>query len=164
MRVCTGASPLADLGHRHAPRFPALTVVLLSTAVALCPPAADAATTRQQAEEGTREESAGTSEDEHANTLRWKTATEVDNFGFDVYRSVSEDGPFERINEDPIPGAGTTDEPTSYEYVDDTIDPTRAYYYYLESISMSGERKKFTPTIHAKAKAGTADEEGDGEG
>ena len=27
------------------------------------------------------------------NTVRWTTASEVDNYGFDVYRSTAEDGP-----------------------------------------------------------------------
>jgi len=86
------------------------------------------------------------------NTLKWSTASEVDNFGFDVYRSESEDGPFIRLNADPIPGAGTTDEVSRYEYVDETIDPYKDYYYYVESISMSGVREKLTPTYPAPAK------------
>lgn len=88
----------------------------------------------------------------YTNTLRWKTASEVDNFGFDVYRSESEDGPFERLTERPVQGAGTSDVPSEYSWVDTAIDPRRAYYYYVESISMSGERERFTPVIRAKPK------------
>lgn len=88
----------------------------------------------------------------YKNTIRWATASEVDNFGFDVYRSESEDGPFERLNAEVIEGAGTTDEPSHYEFVDDTIDPRKAYYYYVESISMSGERELFTPIRRARPK------------
>lgn len=79
------------------------------------------------------------------NTVRWTTASEVESFGFDIYRSASEDGPFERVTSEPIPGAGTTDEPQSYVWVDDTIEPRKSYYYYVESISMSGVRQRFTP-------------------
>ena len=86
------------------------------------------------------------------NTLRWKTASEVDNFGFDVYRGDSEDGPFERLTEQPIPGAGTTDEPQEYVFVDDTIEAGEVYWYYIESISMLGVRERFTPVFKAKAK------------
>lgn len=85
--------------------------------------------------------------EEYKNTLRWSTASEVDNFGFDIYRGTSEDGPFERITEGPIPGAGTTDEPQSYVYVDDTIDPTQGYFYYIESISVDSVRERFSPVI-----------------
>jgi hypothetical protein len=86
------------------------------------------------------------------NTIRWTTASEVENFGFDIYRSTNEDGPFERITKDPIPGAGTTDEPQSYVYVDDTIDPSQGYYYYLESISMRGVRERFSPINYSPPK------------
>jgi hypothetical protein len=88
----------------------------------------------------------------YENTVRWSTASEVDNFGYDVYRATSADGPFERLTRDPIPGAGTTDLPQRYSYVDDSIDPHQAYYYYVESISLSGERERFTPVIRAKPK------------
>ncbi len=95
------------------------------------------------------------------NILQWTTATEVDNFGYDVYRAESEDGPFERLNPDPIPGAGTSDEPTPYEYVDDTIDPYKTYWYYLESISMAGERERFTTTFRKKPKLERESDEAD---
>jgi len=87
-----------------------------------------------------------------ANTVRWTTASEVDNFGYDVYRGDEEDGPFRRLNAQPIPGGGTTDTPQHYEYVDDTIESGRAYYYYVESISMSGARERMTPVFRAPPK------------
>ena len=92
------------------------------------------------------------------NTLRWKTASEVDNFGFDVYRATSEEGPFERLTAEPIAGAVTTDEPQSYVFEDDTIEAGRVYWYYVESISMGGVREKFTPVFAAKAKGGPTPE------
>jgi hypothetical protein len=88
----------------------------------------------------------------YKNTIRWTTASEVDSFGFDVFRAEQEAGPFERLNAKPIPGAGTSDESHSYAWVDDTIDPTREYYYYVESISIDGVREKFTPVSRARAK------------
>ena len=86
------------------------------------------------------------------NTLRWKTASEVNNVGFYVYRSTAEDGPFERITPKPIPGAGTSDEPHEYAWVDDTIESGKAYWYFVESISLTGVREKFTPTFKAPVK------------
>ncbi len=86
------------------------------------------------------------------NTLKWTTASEVDNFGFDIYRSDSEDGPFERMTEDPLPGAGTTDEPQHYLWEDHDIERGKDYFYYIESISMSGVRERFSPIIKAPAK------------
>ncbi len=89
---------------------------------------------------------------EYKNTVRWSTASEVDNFGFDVYRGEGAEGPWTRLTETPILGAGTSDEVHKYEYVDRTIDPTKAYYYWVESISLAGEREHFTPVIAAKPK------------
>ena len=91
-------------------------------------------------------------EEKLTNTLKWSTASEVENFGYDVYRGRSEEGPFERITTEPVLGAGTTDLPSFYEFVDGTIEPGVAYFYYVESLSMSGTRKRFTPVIRAKPK------------
>ncbi len=86
------------------------------------------------------------------NTLKWTTASEVDNFGFEIFRGLSEDGPFEKITTDPLPGAGTTDEPQNYVFVDESIDPSRDYFYYIESISLGGVREQFSPVIRSPAK------------
>lgn len=88
----------------------------------------------------------------YRNTIRWTTSSEVDSFGFDVFRGASEAGPFERLNAKPIAGAGTSDESHSYLWVDETIDPTKEYFYYVESISIDGVREKFTPINRARAK------------
>jgi hypothetical protein len=86
------------------------------------------------------------------NRLKWSTASEVDNFGFDIYRSTSEDGSFERLTSQPIPGAGTVDAPSYYEYRDTSIDTGVEYFYYVESISVDGIRERFSPIIRAPAK------------
>jgi hypothetical protein len=87
-----------------------------------------------------------------ANTARWSTASEQDSFAFDVFRGDTEKGEFKKLTETPIPGAGTSDDTHKYEYRDDTIDPCKEYWYYVESISTSGQHEKFTPTFHASAK------------
>ncbi len=93
------------------------------------------------------------------NLLKWSTATESDNFGYDIYRGDSEDGPFERLNPDPILGAGTTDKRSTYEFVDDTIEPDTTYWYYLESISMSGVKERFTSVFKKEPKSKQASSE-----
>lgn len=87
-----------------------------------------------------------------ANTARWTTASEQDNFGFDVYRGDSETGPFTKLTKEPILGAGTSDETHKYEFRDEGIDPCKAYWYYVEAVSNNGTREKFTPTFRAKPK------------
>lgn len=119
------------------------------------PPAPAGSAAETPAPEEQREPGSG----KIANTLKWSTASEVDNFGFDIYRAESEDGPFERVNPEPIAGRGTTDDPTFYQYVDDTIEPGKAYFYYIESISLSNEREKFTPTFRSKPKYPSDDAE-----
>jgi hypothetical protein len=98
----------------------------------------------------------------YSNRVRWKTASELNNFGYDVYRGESPDGPFERLNPEVIVGAGTTDEPTAYEFVDRTVDPHKTYYYYVESVSMNGVRERFTPIGKALPKIADAGEAVDG--
>lgn len=92
-----------------------------------------------------------------ANTPRWTLASQQDTFGFDVYRGDAEDGPFNRITPKPVLGHGTTDETHKYEFRDDTIDPCKDYWYYVEEISGSGAREKFTPVFKAPAKRRAAD-------
>lgn len=87
-----------------------------------------------------------------SNRIRWATASELDNFGYDVYRGDQVEGPFKRITQLPLPGHGTTDLPHHYEFLDDRIEAGRAYYYYVESISLDGTRERFTPIQRAGPK------------
>jgi hypothetical protein len=87
-----------------------------------------------------------------SNNIKWATASELSNFGFDVFRGDTEDGTFEKINEHTIPGAGNSDTPSRYQFADTTIEAGKAYWYYVESISMSSQREKFTPTFQSKPK------------
>ena len=63
------------------------------------------------------------------NVIRWATASEKDSFGYDVYRGLAEEGPFERINPEPIAGAGTTDIPQRYEALCEEADRIYADLY-----------------------------------
>ncbi|MDR3389392.1 MAG: hypothetical protein P4L92_20300 [Rudaea sp.] len=92
-----------------------------------------------------------------SNTAHWTTASEDENFGYDVYRGTSEQGPFAKLTKQPILGNGTTAETHQYKYVDDAIDPCKDYWYYVESITNQGAREKFTPVFHAPAKRHAAD-------
>lgn len=134
-----------------------LMVVAIAAAMMGCMSSSSAEPEPGQARGGEAEatdEPDAVSEEPPVNTLKWTTASEVDNFGFDIYRSLSEDGPFDRITTEPLAGAGTTDEPQNYVFVDSEIDPTRDYFYYIESISLGGVREVFSPVIRAPAKQG----------
>ncbi|MCD4818574.1 MAG: T9SS type A sorting domain-containing protein [Candidatus Cloacimonetes bacterium] len=73
-------------------------------------------------------------------TLDWLTQSEIDNVGWNIYRSISGNfGQALKINSNFIEGAGTTTEETEYTFIDDTIDPNwGTYYYWLESVDLSG--------------------------
>lgn len=80
-------------------------------------------------------------------TLRWTTASEVDNAGFYVFRSEQKDGDFKQLNEKMLPGAGNAEVPSKYVYVDLDVQDGKTYYYYIESVSLSGKHEKFSPVI-----------------
>ncbi len=81
----------------------------------------------------------------NSHTIKWRTASENQNYGYDVYRSESSEGPFDKVTKTPIIGAGTTDLISSYKFIDKDVKKGKDYYYYIESISENGKRKKFTP-------------------
>jgi hypothetical protein len=86
------------------------------------------------------------------NKIKWKTASEQDNFGYEIFRSDTEDGEYVVVTEEMMEGAGTTSDESYYEFRDDTIDPCKRYYYYVESISTDGVREAFTPKFRSKYK------------
>lgn len=85
------------------------------------------------------------------NTLTWKT-DDVSNYGYDVYRAESEAGPFVKITAQPVPGALKPGKVQTFQYEDRAIDPRKDYWYYVECITLAGERLRFTPTLKAPAK------------
>jgi hypothetical protein len=74
--------------------------------------------------------------------LKWVTASEINNLGFDVYRSESRDGKYVKVNSAYIKGAGTDATPHDYQFADESAVFGKTYYYYLETISFSGERER----------------------
>ena len=73
--------------------------------------------------------------------IRWTTESELDNAGFNIYRSETRDGEFKQVNAQLVEGAGTTGERNAYEWVDTTAKPDVVYYYQIEDVSFSGERQ-----------------------
>lgn len=70
--------------------------------------------------------------------LRWTTASETENMGFDVYRAEAEEGPFVKANKTLIPGAGNATGLNTYSYVDREVDPAKGYYYKLADVDYRG--------------------------
>lgn len=139
--------------NQPSPEQPSATPPPVASTLPAEVPAAPTEPVSVKPPEGTcGDQSALPAEERLANTPKWSLASEQDNFGFDVFRGDSEDGEFVKLNKDPILGAGTTDETQKYSYRDDSIDPCKDYWYYVESISTSGVHEKMTPTFKAPAK------------
>lgn len=74
--------------------------------------------------------------------IRWRTEYEENNIGFNVYRGETPKGPFEKVNPVIIRGAGTDATPRDYQFVDETAEPQKTYYYYLEDVDFSGNTNR----------------------
>jgi hypothetical protein len=70
--------------------------------------------------------------------LEWATMSERDNFGFHVHRSEIEAGPYARVTDQLIPGAGTSSEPHHYSYVDEAVQAGLTYWYKLGDVDVAG--------------------------
>ena len=71
-------------------------------------------------------------------TLAWKTATEIDNAGFNLYRASTVDDVYHKINPTLIPAQGDPASGASYTYIDANIVKGGSYYYKLEDVDFNG--------------------------
>ena len=81
-----------------------------------------------------------------AATISWQTQSETNNQGWNLYRNESNN--FEtaqKINSNVIEGAGTSFQPTNYEFVDEEIIEldNSEFWYWLESIANDGSTALF---------------------
>lgn len=84
--------------------------------------------------------------------LHWRTESETNNLGFQIYWSDQRDGKYVRVNPVMIRGAGTSGAPNDYEFVDaDTHDGILYYYYYIENIAFDGSTSR-SPIIQAQVR------------
>ena len=67
--------------------------------------------------------------------LRWKTETEVNNYGFEIERSIDNSN---WINIKFIGGSGNSNSPQNYQYFDSNIEQSGNYYYRLKQIDNDG--------------------------
>ena len=84
--------------------------------------------------------------------LAWTTESESENYGFAIFRSESAEGPFERISEQIIPGAGNSSQWHEYSYTDVPANGSRDYFYRLASISLDGTMQ-FHGTVQVRVSA-----------
>ena len=75
--------------------------------------------------------------------LKWKTESEIENAGFNLYRS--EDGELVKVNANLIEGAGTTANPQEYRYVDEEFEDGSTLFYVVESVAFDGKTSRSDP-------------------
>ncbi|MHC1736431.1 MAG: T9SS type A sorting domain-containing protein [Ignavibacteriaceae bacterium] len=68
--------------------------------------------------------------------LRWGTATEVSNYGFDVHRTQNFQD-WETLGF--VEGNGNSNSPKHYSFLDSTVSPSGVYYYRLKQIDTDGQ-------------------------
>ena len=104
---------------------------------------------------------------EGAVELTWETGSEINNLGFHLYRSTSEEGPYERITHRVIPGLGSSPEGARYSYLDSGLTNGVTYYYKLEDIETTGATELHGPVSATPTEGASPDivepEEGEGE-
>jgi len=71
-------------------------------------------------------------------TIRWTTESELDIFGYNLYRSDTPDGEFVKINDELLPPAVDPFIGGEHLYIDEGVIRGRTYYYQLESVTRYG--------------------------
>ena len=85
--------------------------------------------------------------------VEWETASELDNVGFNLYRSESPDGPQVQINASLIPSqAPGSPVGATYTLLDQNVQAGTTYYYWLEDINTQGVATQHGP-VSAATKA-----------
>ncbi len=84
--------------------------------------------------------------------LRWVTESEINNLGFEVMRSVEEEGEYIQLSgyqSDPnLLGQGNSNTHHEYSYQDKSVVPGQTYWYKLADVDMNGSR-----TLHGPVSA-----------
>ncbi len=79
--------------------------------------------------------------------LQWSTESEIENAGFNIYRSLNGEE-YEQINNGLIPAEGSPTEGTTYELMDTGVQNRKTYHYKLEDVDLNG-----TTTMHGPVSA-----------
>ena len=93
--------------------------------------------------------------------LEWRTASELDNLGFHVYRSLSVNGPWTRLTSTLIPGLGSSAVGQAYSFLDGGLSNGTRYFYRLDDVDASSKTTSHGPVSAVPAAGAPA---GDGSG
>jgi hypothetical protein len=79
--------------------------------------------------------------------LEWSTEAEIDNAGFNIYRSESGDVGYEKINPELIAAKGSETKGAKYVFIDNIAKNRKTYFYKLEDIDLNGTSTMHGPKI-----------------
>jgi len=89
--------------------------------------------------------------------LEWETASEINNIGFNLWRSTSQAGGYVRLNAWLIPSKALGSVVgADYDYTDREVINGTTYYYKLESIATDGSSEFHGPISATPASQPTA--------
>jgi hypothetical protein len=77
--------------------------------------------------------------------VEWETAQEINNLGFNLYRSAESNGSYTKLNRQLIPGLISAVSGQQYSYSDKDVIRGVLYYYLLEDVDLSGMRTMHGP-------------------
>ena len=76
--------------------------------------------------------------------LTWHTESEVENLGFEIFRSLSENGQYglleSYLNNPELKGQGNSSMGKTYHYTDRTVRKGMTYYYKLADVNSDGQK------------------------
>jgi len=84
-------------------------------------------------------------------TVTWTTASEIDNAGFNIYRSTEENGTYTKINAQLIQAKGGPSASATYQFIDKPVKNRTTYWYKLEDVDVNGKSTMNGP-VSAKPK------------
>ena len=77
--------------------------------------------------------------------VEWVTKTEIDNLGFNLYKSTEKEGIYTKLNNKLIPGLVNSVSGRRYTYDDVNVVKGKLYYYKLEDIDLKGKKTLHGP-------------------
>jgi hypothetical protein len=85
--------------------------------------------------------------------VEWTTASELSTAGFNLYRSYSKDGVYEKVNPELVPASPDPLTGGSHTYLDEQVKAGTTYYYRLEEVELNGNAARYGP-IEVQARRG----------
>ena len=83
--------------------------------------------------------------------LLWRTASELNNLGFEIYRSLNTSGPYSiidsYISNEGLVGAGNSNQEKVYEFLDINVSNGNSYYYKIGDVDYTGLRTLHGPIL-----------------